>query len=161
MKLRSIIPLLLIFTIFLAGCEEDDICIGDGTPNLTVVFRNAFNSENQKDTLSIYRSFSPGFENPDTIYQKVFTDSIKLPLGGLSSDKAYFKIRRASNPDADVLSVGYTVNSEFVSKACGFKMVYSNLNYTATNFHINSIEPIESNELRDEKLTNLYIILSD
>lgn len=149
------IPLLLI------GCEEDDICIGEGTPNLTVVFRNQLNSVNQKDTLSIYRSTSEDFENQDTIYQKFYTDSIKLPLYGLNSNRAYFKIKRRSNSDNDILTINYHSKSEYVSKACGFRLTYDNLNYHSTHQHINTIEPAESNELKDETITNLYIILGN
>lgn len=147
--------------LFLSSCEEDDICIGDGTPNLTVVFRNQFNTENLRDTLSIYRSDTPDFENRDTIYQKFFTDSIKLPLGNLNNNKTYFQIKRRSNSETDILTVNYNSESEYVSKACGFRIVYDNLNYETTNHHIYYLETPENNELKNETITNLYIILDN
>ena len=78
----------------LTYCEEDDICVGEGTPNLTVVFRNDFNTQNLKDTLTIYASNSIDFENSYLLYDKVFSDSLKLPLGGLNEEIIYYKIQR-------------------------------------------------------------------
>ncbi|MDD3459479.1 MAG: DUF6452 family protein [Weeksellaceae bacterium] len=161
MKLRQLIPILFCISFLPMGCEEDDICIGEGTPHLTVVFRNIQNTSNQMDTLSIYRSADIGFENSDTIYEKIFTDSIKLPMGGLNDERVYFKIKRRSNVDQDILTIDYQSKSEYVSKACGFRLVYENLSYQITNYHINSIVPSESNELRDESITNLYIVLDN
>lgn len=159
MKIKFLIPFCLLF--LLTACEDDDICIGNSTPNLTVVFRNSLNSVNLKDTLSIYRADNINFENTDTIFEKVYTDSIKLPLGGLDSDKAYFKIKRKSNTESDVLSIAYQAESKYVSKACGFRIIYKNLNYSITQQYINYLIPAENNELTDEQTTNLYIVLAN
>lgn len=160
-KFGFAVSMLMIVPFLLSGCEEDDICIGEGTPNLTVVFRNQLNTENQKDSLTIYRSADIGFEDADTLFEKFFTDSIKLPLAGLNTDRVYFKIKRRSNTDSDILTVNYQSKSEYVSKACGFRVVYEGLNYDTTQQHINSLLPAESNELKDETTTNLYIIFGN
>ncbi|MFA7616816.1 MAG: DUF6452 family protein [Weeksellaceae bacterium] len=160
-KFGFAVSILMIVPFLLSGCEEDDICIGEGTPNLTVVFRNQLNTENQKDSLTIYRSADIGFEEADTLFEKFFTDSIKLPLAGLNTERVYFKIKRRSNSDSDILTVNYQSKSEYVSKACGFRVVYESLNYETTHQHISSLLPAESNELKDETITNLYIILGN
>ncbi len=161
MKKRYLIFGIIIPIIFAVSCEEDDVCVGEGTPYLTVVFRNTLDTENQMDTLTIEASSTVGFENPDTIYLKVFTDSIKLPLGGLDESQTFFRLRRRSNTDRDILTVNYTTQTEYVSKACGFRVVYEDLGYTTTFNHIQAIEPDESNELKDETTTNLFIRLSN
>lgn len=146
----------------LISCDEDDICVnGEGTPNLTVVFRNNLDSENRMDTLTIYAASTPDFENRDTLYQKFFTDSIKLPLGGLGTSNKYFSIQRRSNEIVDILTVSYDNKSEYVSKACGFRLTYDNLNYNITQNFMEYLIPEESKELKDEKITNLRIALSD
>lgn len=160
-RMKSVFLFLICLLFIVTACEEDDICTGGGTPKLTVVFRNQLNTSNMPDTLSIYRSDNIGFENPDTIYQKSFTDSIKLPLGGMNSDKVYFQIRRRSNPDMDLLTVAYNPKSTFVSKACGFKIIYENLAYQTTQQHINYLIPAETNELKDETITNLIVVLGN
>lgn len=161
MKKWIYIIVLLSLTIITFSCEEDDICVGEGTPSLTVVFRNDFNSENLKDTLTIYASNTVDFENSYLIYDKVFSDSLKLPLGGLNEDVIYYKIQRRSNFISDTLIVNYHPTTEYVSKACGFRLTYEELNYLSTQNYINYLIPNESNELKDETKTDLYIVLSN
>lgn len=147
--------------IFAVSCEEDDVCVGEGTPYLTVVFRNALDTENRSDTLTIESDVTADFANADTIYLKSYTDSIKLPLGGLDETQTFFRIKRRSNSTPDVLTVNYSTQTEYVSKACGFRVTYGNLGYNTTFNYIQAIEPGESNELKDETTTNLYIRLSN
>lgn len=161
MKRRFWILMVLSGFFAVLSCEEDDICIGEGTPNLTVVFRNNLGNENLKDTLTIEFDRFPDFPDPDTIYRKVFTDSVKLPLAGLNTDKAYYRIKRRSNPVKDVLTVDYESKTEYVSKACGFRLVYRDLSYSSTFNFIELLESAENNDLTDETITNLYINLSD
>ena len=161
MKKRFLITGILLTLFALGSCEEDDVCVGEGTPFLTVVFRNPLNNANAADTLTVIESKTPDFADSDTIFEKVYTDSIKLPLGGLDNDISYFKIKRRSNSETDVLQVGYTPKSNFVSKACGFRVTYDGLNYETTFNQIEYLNPGESNVLEDESKTNLYIIYSN
>lgn len=161
MKKPFLITFLLLSIILMISCEEDDVCVGEGTPYLTVVFRNNLNTENYSDTFTIYSSSDENFTDETLLYEEVETDSIKLPLGGLNASQTFFKIQRQSNSDSDTLTVNYTTKSEFVSKACGYRITYEDLSYQTTFYHINYLEPSESNVLQDESNTNLYIALSD
>lgn len=161
MKKRNLIFGLLIAIGFAVSCEEDDVCVGEGTPFLTVVMRNNIGTENLADTLTIEASPTADFANPDTLYLKAFTDSIKLPLGGLDESQMFYRLRRRSNIERDILTVNYNTQSEYVSKACGFRITYEDLSYQSTYNHIQSIEPGETNVLTDETITNLYIRLSN
>lgn len=152
----------LLFSFFCTqSCEEDDVCVGDGTPYLTVVFRDILNAQNQMDSLTIYSADNINFDNPTLLYSKVFSDSLKLPLGGLNSNTTYFTIQRRSNAVADTLTVYHQTISEYVSKACGFRVVYEGLNFQSTENHFQYIIPGESNELKNESETNLYIVLGN
>lgn len=159
-KVRLVISMLLAL-LFFFSCEEDDVCVGEGTPYLTVVFRNNLNNANLSDSLTIYSSDNAEFTNETLLYEKVFTDSLKLPLGGLDTSQTFFRIQRRSNIDADTLTVNYDPISEFVSKACGFRITYSAMAYATTYYHINYLEASDSNVIQNEVDTNLYIILSD
>lgn len=159
---KGILIFSLLFGFFCTqSCEEDDVCVGEGTPYLTVVFRDILNAQNQKDSLTIYSADNINFENPTLVYNKAFLDSLKLPLGGLDTDKTYFTIQRRSNAVADTLTVSHQTITEYVSKACGFRVVYEGLNYHATENHFQYIIPGESNELKNESETNLYIVLGN
>lgn len=152
----------LIFSmLFLLACEEDDVCVGEGTPSMTVVFRDILNAQNLKDTLTIYSSEDINFQNPTLIYNKVFSDSLKIPLSGLDNSKTYFTIQRRSNPMLDTLTVNHSTVSEYVSKACGFRIFYTDLSFQTTQNHIQYLISGESNELKNESKTNLFIVLGN
>ncbi|MFA5620358.1 MAG: DUF6452 family protein [Weeksellaceae bacterium] len=161
--IKKFLTILSVITVgYLAvSCEDDDICVEGSTPNLTVVFRNNLNAANQADTLTIYASANPDFNQQILIYEKVFSDSLKLPLGGLNDQETYFSIQRRSNSTADILTVSYNTQSEYVSKACGFRIVYENLNYQSTQHYIEYLIPSENQDLKDETATNLRIALSN
>lgn len=141
------------------SCEEDDVCVGEGTPNLTVVFRNSIDDTKLRDSIFIE---SLNAENVvlDTVLYWTVTDSIKLPLGGLDETTSYFQIRRKMTGTPDVLTVNYNTKSSYVSKACGFRITYDNLGYQSTENEIQNLVPGESNILENESATNLYIYYS-
>src|SRR5690606_34552004 len=111
---------LIFCSLWTVSCEEDDVCVGDGTPALTVVFRNYLNSSNLMDSLTIEADNTIEFTHPDTIYEKTFTDSVKLPLGGLNDNRTFFRIKRRSSSENDILTVHFNPHSAFESKACGY-----------------------------------------
>ena len=152
---------LIFCSLWAVSCEEDDVCVGDGTPALTVVFRNYLNSSNLMDSLTIEADNTAEFTHPDTVYEKAFTDSVKLPLGGLNDNRTFFRIKRRSNSEKDILTVHYNPHSAFESKACGYRITYDNLNYETTHNRIEYLQAGESNVLENESKTNLYIILSN
>ncbi len=151
----------MVSAIFAVSCEEDDVCVGEGTPYLTVVFRNYLNNANLMDSLTIESDSDVDFTNPDTIYLKTYTDSVKLPLGGLNDDKTFFRIKRRSSNEQDLLTVNFNSKSAFESKACGYRITYEDLYYETTYNRIEYLQPSESNVLENESETNLYIILSN
>ncbi|SMC44134.1 hypothetical protein SAMN06296427_102246 [Moheibacter sediminis] len=154
---KRILVLGIIFTaVFAVSCEEDDVCVGEGTPNLTVVFRTLQTQENLTDTLFVERVTSEG-ELIDTLYKWLITDSIKLPLGGLDESVNYFRIKLRPTGQSDILTVNYTPTTSFVSKACGFRLTYDDLDYESTENAIRNLTPSESNVLENEAATNLYI----
>jgi|SRR5690606_1866018 len=151
---------LMLMSFLVLSCEEDDVCVGEGTPFLTVVFRNNLGTENFKDSITIWGANNADFSDETLVLPKTFTDSIKLPLGGLEHQVTYFRIQRRSNVQSDILQVNYHPKSEYVSKACGFRIVYENLNFQSTNYFIENITPGSTNNLDNETFTNLYISLS-
>lgn len=143
------------------SCEEDDVCVGEGTPSLTVVFRDILNAQNLKDSLTIYSADNANFENQTLLYNKAFLDSLKLPLSGLNNEKTYFTIQRRSNSMLDTLVVNHSTASEYISKACGFRIFYTDLSFQTTQKYIQYLIPGESNELKNESKTNLFIVLGN
>lgn len=157
MKKRILILGAIFAALFVVSCEEDDVCVGEGTPYLTVVFRNLQTQENLSDSLYVDK-LNEDMTTVDTpLYIGSYTDSIKLPLGGLNESVNYFRIKLRTTGQADILTVNYTPKTSFVSKACGFRLTYENLEYQSTENDIRNIEPSASNVLENESATNLYI----
>lgn len=158
MKKRILIVCMIFTALFAFSCEEDDVCVGEGTPYLTVVFKNTIGDVNLTDTIIIQKFLADG-QTLDTIFgtQVGFTDSIKLALGGLNESTSYYQIRRRTTGIPDILTINYNTKSTYVSKACGFRITYDNLNYSSTEFDIRNLVAGESNTLENESATNLYI----
>lgn len=158
MKKRILIIGMIFAALFAVSCEEDDVCVGEGTPYLTVVFKNIIGDVNFTDTIIIQKLLADG-QTLDTTFvtQRIFTDSIKLALGGLDESTSFYEIRRRTTGIPDILTVNYSPKTSFVSKACGFRLTYDNLSYESTENTIRNIVPSESNVLENESATNLYI----
>lgn len=147
---------ILFSMIAVSSCEEDDVCLGsEGTPQMTVVFKSIYTQQNQSDSLYI-DLVDTNLENPINIYNGVYSDSLKLPLGVLENSNSIFRIKRRSYGLEDYLTVNYETKSVYVSKACGFKLTYDQVNYTSTTNDIINIQPVTTT-IENETVANLYV----
>jgi len=107
--------------LFFSSCEKDDVCIGAATPKLIARFYN-FNSQSEtKPTADLSVIALP---LQDTLYKHVAIDSISLPLDTQKNYTEYVFIE-GTNPDT--LKISYDLNPYFVSKACGYIMLFENV----------------------------------
>lgn len=146
------ISLIIIFTITLIlifttqSCERDDICAESTatTPHLIVRFYNVANQENTKSVtdLRVYgvNDLDEKIVIPE--FDIVDTDSIALPLRTDANETKFilhrdYAIDDNDTPDddtddfetgnPDVLTVTYTTEQVYVSRACGFKTIFNDL----------------------------------
>ncbi len=129
----QIFILIAIFAMCLnSGCERDDIC-AEGTPTtpfLVIKFIDFDNgtevkapSELQVKAVDVDEIFTLGTTN----------DSILIPLRTNTSITDYeFTIDSDTSNDStpantDTVSFQYTTEEEYVSSACGFKVIYNGL----------------------------------
>ena len=148
------ILLLVLFTLTLSGCEKDDICDENTstTPNVVIEFYDAASPNTLKNVTNL-KVVANGFTEALTGTSAV--SKIKVPLqtnldattwqfiqNGLDND--------ATNDNEDILNFTYLRETVFVSRACGYKIVYdltnSNTNLVATDAdnwidHITIIQP--------------------
>ena len=110
------------FSIFaIISCEKDDICIENTTPNLIIRF---YDNDNQTETKQIVLD-SVWANNKENIYKNETIDSIiVLPLD-LSQNNTLFKF--SSNSSEDEINFTYDRNDIFVSRSCGYKTIFENL----------------------------------
>ncbi len=109
-----------LFAALLVSCEKDDSCIDPTTPNLVIQFYDYDSPENVKSIANLNVVY---LETGDTLkFQNV--DEIKIPLN-VNDDSCLLKL--VKDTASDMVSFTYQREYVFVSKACGFKTLFHNL----------------------------------
>ena len=120
--MKKYLVLTILFLVTFLSCEKDDICIENTTPNLIIRFYdNDIQTElKQLDAMYVwvvdYDSIS--------IYNNVTIDSIVIPLN-LTEDITKYVIEK--NAIKDTIEFNYFRNDIFVSRSCGYKTNFENL----------------------------------
>lgn len=144
MKKFSVLSLLIILTGI--SCERDDIC-SENTPTTPHLIIRFYNVDDQEQTKQVRLLTVNGLDDQgnllDNIVTSTSTDSIVLPLrfqneGAITTSR--FQLKRDSdfdtdtNPNtfsnSDVIEVSYTPQFIYVSRACGYKSIFNNLQNT-------------------------------
>ncbi len=141
-KQQNLLYALLIFTstlfLLFTGCERDDICDTANvpiTPRLIITFQDFTDNSLRKNAAGIQVSLASDSERIVTGIERF--DSIVIPLNINEDSVRYeFKINASSTDTTiirtDTLELSYKRTNEFVSKACGFRTVFSELSINNT-----------------------------
>ncbi len=145
------IAFLLVSIILLAtSCEKDDFCIDEITPNLVLRFYDADNPTSVLSATDV--TIWP--EGLDSIAVNENLDSIAIPLD-VNNPQTIYNFQTGTN--IDQITIDYTVNEIFVTRSCGFKANFSDLNATPeTSTWIQSIDVI-STTIEDESAAHIQI----
>ncbi|MGY5354233.1 DUF6452 family protein [Wenyingzhuangia sp. IMCC45467] len=150
-KILSILFLVTFTTAITFSCQ-DEFCLDATTPELIIRFYN-------KDTISQTKSISlvVWANNKDTLYLGTTTDSLSIPLDTQSNKVTYhLSILDSINTQEDI-EINYNTEDVFVSKACGYKSIFNNVNLTATsNSWLSSFSTI-STEITNESQAHVKI----
>jgi hypothetical protein len=159
---------LLLSGCLLFSCERDDICSTDTstTPRLLIEFTDVL-SDNQDEpknvpNLTIYGeglTEDPVSVNSKTLSFNASINSIELPLvigtEGETVSSRFIMERRTdlrldenedTNSNIDIIEISYVPEFRYVSRACGFKAVFTNLSIT--------IVPDDNNWIIDSQFPN-------
>ncbi len=135
------ISLLLLIIVATWSCERDDICATTTatTPHLIVRFYDLIDPQLLKavDGLSVRGLDESGNELPDINISQPF-DSILLPLRFQNeATSSRFALEKNTNfrldddaatqSNVDILTVNYTPEFQYVSRACGYKSIFTNV----------------------------------
>jgi hypothetical protein len=154
MKLNKFLAILFgIITIFSIGCEPDDICAETTptTPSLIIRFFDISNPESRKNVVNLLIQ-GVGNENPLPDYNVKTTDSIVIPLNTIAIStsyklhKEYQYIDDVTPPrgNEDTITINYTTEQVYVSRACGYKTIFKNVTLTINGDADNWIKSQES-----------------
>ena len=171
-----IIPMLLGVILFMA-CEPDDLCPAGTatTPKLIIDFYDALNPESKKNVFDLV-AIGTGNKNILSDYTFTNTDNVLLPLKTDENTTQYTLIKDASvndngtpeNPDDDfidgnydVITINYSREEIYVSRACRYKTIYKNVTLTIepdTDNWMLSREPLTDNQsVEDESETHFNV----
>ena len=156
---RTLCWLILILLLPILACEKDDICVDGDTPLMIVRFYDATDPTSLKQVSGL-RVVGIGNGNPvDTFTDRTSTDSIALPLRLDESASSFAFILNSADEDGmetgnpDTLRFQYDIQSQFVSRACGFVGTYDNLQ--------ESITPDSDSWISSIEITRAFVQLSD
>ena len=124
---RSVI--LALAVLFSISCERDDICIDEITPKLIIRFYDFENPELFKDVANLKVNIEGVEEEYVNETITSLTDSISLPINVAENRTRYILtlqetdiLEQEENPD--VLVITYTQEDVFVSRPCGYKAIF-------------------------------------
>lgn len=131
------------------SCERDDICIEENTPHLIIRFFDHENPTEYKKVINLKVQIEgiDGDYTNETI--TALTDSIAIPVK-VTEDITSFKLilngndEDDTNDNEDVFDLNYIREDVFVSKSCGYKVLYYDVTTSLINDNDNWIRSIET-----------------
>jgi len=176
--MKKILVLLLIATFSFSGCEKDDICDANTstTPRLVIEFYDITTPSLLKKVtkLKVIGDGAPegivfGTATDDSKYL-TSESTISIPLKTDADTTTYSFILNYGNANPslvneDKITFNYTRENLFVSRACGYKTVFS-LNATSPYTHTDATIPdllwikaisVEKNNIDNEYETHIKI----
>jgi hypothetical protein len=118
----------LMIALFSWNCEKDDICDENTstTPRLIIQFYDISNPTDEKNVTNLKVT---GFDRPDSLAVFNNVSRIELPLDVTTNSAGYILQNNSTNAtainNADRLQFNYTQNTIYVSRACGYKSVFT------------------------------------
>jgi hypothetical protein len=172
-----VIPILLVVALSIS-CERDDIC-PDSSPTTPSVIIDIYDFENQESNKNVFGLLVAGIDNDFILsgYNIVTTDQLVLPLKTDDNTTQYVLIEDASINDngtpndstddfydgnSDVITINYSREEVYVSRACGYKTIFKNVTLTIEDDGDNWIlsqQPLNSNQSVEDETTahfNIY-----
>jgi len=160
-----ILPILTLAALF--SCEKDDICSSETetTPRLLIEFYDTDNPENIK---SVPHIRVQGVGNDNTLEGLSGTssaNSIALPLRTDALITEYVITKdydESTGGNPDILRITYNREDIYVSRACGYKTIFTDVIITIVNDGDNWIDyyqPVDADfqNVENERETHFYL----
>ena len=124
--------------IVISACEKDDFCIQNPvTPNLVLEFFDANNRESLKN-FSAITVWSDSAEKKDSLFVNLTSNKLEIPLNQFTTETIYnFKQNNVINQ----FTINYTTEDVYVSRSCGFRVVFNNVSFSSDNTWITDFTP--------------------
>jgi len=147
---KTFVFLSLIFFTFLS-CEKDDFCTQNPvTPKLILRFYDDTNRESVKTVDNLY----VWAEGKDSLFINASLDSLFIPLNSAATETVY---NFSKNNIVNQFTIQYTTENEFVSRSCGFKVIFNDVNFTSDNTWITDFEPSNLTTIENQNEAHVQI----
>ena len=160
------------------GCDRDDICAESTptTPSLIIDFLDFNNNDSSKNVFNI-AVIGVGNETILPEYNIITTNRLSLPLRTTENTTQYRVINNASVNDSgtpedpsddiiegneDIITINYSRENVYVSRACGFKTIFKNVTLTietdSDNWMLSRIGLNDNQSVENETTTHFNIL---
>jgi len=158
--------MILLILLTQLSCERDEICLEEITPKLIIRFYN----ENIPNEFKSVIRLKVNIEGIDGDYSNetitALTDSIAIPLQ-VTDNKTRFILTLQGNEsegtedNLDTISLIYTQEDVFISRACGYKTIFNEAGARLTDDDDNWIKGLETKkdplQIIDENAAHIKI----
>lgn len=159
--MKKTILLLFLISIIISACEKDDFCLQNPiTPKLVLSFYDDVNRE----TIKKARLLSIWAEGKDTLpsYKSINIDSVFIPLNSLATETVYHL--KINNEDGDIadnqiatFTIKYTPKEEFISRSCGYRIVFNDVTFSSNNNWIKDFTPVTLTTIDNQNAAHVQI----
>jgi len=140
---------LILFTFY--NCEKDDFCTQTPiTPNLILRFYDDVNRESVKTVDNLY----VWAEGKDSLFVNASLDSLFIPLNTANTETVY---NFSKNNVVNQFTIQYTPNNEYLSRSCGYKVVFSDVTFSSDNTWITDFEPKTLTSIENQNEAHVQI----
>lgn len=170
-----VIPIIVLAISMTISCERDDIC-PESTPTTPRLIIDFYDVSIQEDSKNVFDLVVSGVDNDDILEGFAFVDTgnIVLPLKTDEDSTQYVLVKNASindnaTPDDneddfiegnyDTITINYTRELLFVSRACGYKTIFNNVTISIVDDADNWIlsrESINDNQSVEDETTTHF-----
>ncbi|MCF4102769.1 DUF6452 family protein [Gillisia sp. M10.2A] len=149
------------------GCQRDDIC-SETTQTTSRLVLSFYDADNVNVLKAPPNMNVKATDNDSLLFETINQNNIAIPLKTDGNSTEYEFIINAEEEDdepsvdinSDIVQFTYARSEEYISRACSYKVVYSNLNAVLTsepnsNWIKNIV--IEESNIEDETTTHISI----
>lgn len=152
--------LIAILSILISSCEKDDFCTNPkATPKLVLRF---FDKDANSDLKNVERLSVIAQGKTDSLFTNQTTDSIAIPLNTLTNLTVYtLKMNNTdetiANNKVSTLTIQYTPKEDFVSRSCGFRIIFNDVSINESGDWINNLSTTSITTIDNENNAHVKV----
>jgi hypothetical protein len=160
--MKKYILLLFICFVGLSSCEKDDFCVQNPvTPRLILSFYDKDDTSLKKKALR-FSMIAQG--KTDSLFTSITTDSIAIPLNSLANETIYtLKMNDVDNIAVNnkiaTLTIKHNSEDDYVSRSCGYRIVFKDINITHTSW-IDNLSTSTITNINDQTKAHVQVYYS-